>query len=161
MFCFCIISCLFKVHCFWIMRTMTKPARHPTKTQMSTRTTCQRICVIIWRTCPRTAASRRSMNLPHRLSMMTGWDPFLSHKRRSRFLNAGLMIFSPHCSTVDEAVWRYNIAYCNKADVIISITIWAKDIAITLPMRAALYLRVSSTRQDEHDVSIPDQKKQG
>lgn len=27
--------------------------------------------------------------------------------------------------------------------------------------RAALYLRVSTTRQAEHDVSIPDQRKQG
>ncbi|HKM55556.1 MAG TPA: recombinase family protein, partial [Isosphaeraceae bacterium] len=29
------------------------------------------------------------------------------------------------------------------------------------PLRAALYLRVSTTRQAEHDVSIPDQRKQG
>ena len=28
-------------------------------------------------------------------------------------------------------------------------------------LRAALYLRVSTTRQAEHDVSIPDQKRQG
>ena len=28
-------------------------------------------------------------------------------------------------------------------------------------LRAALYLRVSTTRQAEHDVSIPDQRKQG
>ena len=27
--------------------------------------------------------------------------------------------------------------------------------------RAALYLRVSTARQAEHDVSIPDQKRQG
>lgn len=27
--------------------------------------------------------------------------------------------------------------------------------------RAALYLRVSTTRQAEHDVSIPDQRNQG
>ncbi|MHC5308027.1 recombinase family protein [Bartonella sp. LJL80] len=32
---------------------------------------------------------------------------------------------------------------------------------MTLSVRAALYLRVSTTRQAEHDVSIPDQKKQG
>jgi site-specific DNA recombinase len=31
---------------------------------------------------------------------------------------------------------------------------------MTLPLRAALYLRVSSARQAEHDVSIPDQKRQ-
>ena len=31
----------------------------------------------------------------------------------------------------------------------------------TLPLRAALYLRVSTVRQAEHDVSIPDQRKQG
>ncbi|MDP3745618.1 MAG: recombinase family protein [Phenylobacterium sp.] len=30
-----------------------------------------------------------------------------------------------------------------------------------LPLRAALYLRVSTARQAEHDVSIPDQKRQG
>ena len=30
-----------------------------------------------------------------------------------------------------------------------------------LPVRAALYLRVSTARQAEHDVSIPDQKRQG
>ena len=28
-------------------------------------------------------------------------------------------------------------------------------------LRAALYLRVSTTRQTEHDVSIPDQRRQG
>ena len=28
-------------------------------------------------------------------------------------------------------------------------------------LRAALYLRVSAARQAEHDVSIPDQKRQG
>ncbi len=28
-------------------------------------------------------------------------------------------------------------------------------------LRAALYLRVSTARQAEHDVSIPDQKRQG
>ncbi|MGH7076318.1 MAG: recombinase family protein [Stellaceae bacterium] len=33
--------------------------------------------------------------------------------------------------------------------------------ASTIPLRAALYLRVSTARQDEHDVSIPDQKRQG
>ena len=33
--------------------------------------------------------------------------------------------------------------------------------ASTIPMRAALYLRVSTPRQAEHDVSIPDQKRQG
>ena len=32
---------------------------------------------------------------------------------------------------------------------------------MTVPLRAALYLRVSTARQAEHDVSIPDQKKQG
>jgi site-specific DNA recombinase len=31
----------------------------------------------------------------------------------------------------------------------------------TAPQRAALYLRVSTARQAEHDVSIPDQKRQG
>ncbi len=31
----------------------------------------------------------------------------------------------------------------------------------TIPLRAALYLRVSTARQAEHDVSIPDQKRQG
>ncbi|MCW8309326.1 recombinase family protein [Acidiphilium sp. PA] len=30
-----------------------------------------------------------------------------------------------------------------------------------IPLRAALYLRVSTARQAEHDVSIPDQRKQG
>jgi hypothetical protein len=30
-----------------------------------------------------------------------------------------------------------------------------------LPLRAALYLRVSAARQAEHDVSIPDQRRQG
>ncbi len=34
-------------------------------------------------------------------------------------------------------------------------------IAMTVPLRAALYLRVSTARQAEHDVSIPDQKRQG
>ena len=33
--------------------------------------------------------------------------------------------------------------------------------APALPLRAALYLRVSTARQAEHDVSIPDQKRQG
>ena len=32
---------------------------------------------------------------------------------------------------------------------------------MTVPLRAALYLRVSPARQAEHDVSIPDQKRQG
>jgi hypothetical protein len=32
---------------------------------------------------------------------------------------------------------------------------------MTTPLRAALYLRVSTARQAEHDVSIPDQKRQG
>src|SRR5262245_65432134 len=32
---------------------------------------------------------------------------------------------------------------------------------MTVPPRAALYLRVSTARQAEHDVSIPDQRKQG
>jgi DNA invertase Pin-like site-specific DNA recombinase len=32
---------------------------------------------------------------------------------------------------------------------------------MTMPLRAALYLRVSTARQAEHDVSIPDQKRQG
>jgi DNA invertase Pin-like site-specific DNA recombinase len=32
---------------------------------------------------------------------------------------------------------------------------------MTVPSRAALYLRVSTARQAEHDVSIPDQKRQG
>ena len=32
---------------------------------------------------------------------------------------------------------------------------------MTLPLRAALYLRVSTARQAEHDVSILDQKRQG
>ncbi len=32
---------------------------------------------------------------------------------------------------------------------------------MTLPLRAALYLRVSTARHAEHDVSIPDQKRQG
>jgi DNA invertase Pin-like site-specific DNA recombinase len=31
---------------------------------------------------------------------------------------------------------------------------------MTAPLRAALYLRVSTARQAEHDVSIPDQKRQ-
>ena len=31
----------------------------------------------------------------------------------------------------------------------------------TVPLRAALYLRVSTVRQAEHDVSIPDQRRQG
>lgn len=30
-----------------------------------------------------------------------------------------------------------------------------------VPLRAALYLHVSTARQAEHDVSIPDQKRQG
>jgi hypothetical protein len=34
-------------------------------------------------------------------------------------------------------------------------------IAVTVPLRAALYLRVTTARQAEHDVSIPDQKRQG
>ena len=33
--------------------------------------------------------------------------------------------------------------------------------ASTIPLRVALYLRVSTARQAEHDVSIPDQKRQG
>jgi len=33
--------------------------------------------------------------------------------------------------------------------------------APAIPLRAALYLRVSTARQAEHDVSIPDQKRQG
>jgi DNA invertase Pin-like site-specific DNA recombinase len=32
---------------------------------------------------------------------------------------------------------------------------------MTIPLRAALYLRVSTARQAEHDVSIPDQRRQG
>ncbi|MDE2462951.1 MAG: recombinase family protein, partial [Alphaproteobacteria bacterium] len=32
---------------------------------------------------------------------------------------------------------------------------------MTVPLRAALYLRVSTARQAEHDVSIPDQKREG
>lgn len=32
---------------------------------------------------------------------------------------------------------------------------------MTAPLRAALYLRVSTVRQAEHDVSIPDQRRQG
>jgi Site-specific recombinases, DNA invertase Pin homologs len=32
---------------------------------------------------------------------------------------------------------------------------------MTVPLRAALYLRVSTARQAEHDVSIPDQREQG
>ena len=32
---------------------------------------------------------------------------------------------------------------------------------MTMPLRAALYLRVSTARQAEHDVSFPDQKRQG
>ena len=32
---------------------------------------------------------------------------------------------------------------------------------MTVPLRAALYLRVSTARRPEHDVSIPDQKRQG
>ena len=32
---------------------------------------------------------------------------------------------------------------------------------MTVLLRAALYLRVSTARQAEHDVSIPDQKRQG
>ena len=30
----------------------------------------------------------------------------------------------------------------------------------TVPLRAALYLRVSTARQAEHDVTIPDQQRQ-
>ncbi len=33
-------------------------------------------------------------------------------------------------------------------------------IVMTVLLRAALYLRVSTARQAEHDVSIPDQRKQ-
>lgn len=32
---------------------------------------------------------------------------------------------------------------------------------MTMPLRAALYLRVSTARQAEHDVSIPDQRAAG
>lgn len=32
---------------------------------------------------------------------------------------------------------------------------------MTTPLRAALHLRVSTARQAEHGVSIPDQKRQG
>ncbi len=32
--------------------------------------------------------------------------------------------------------------------------------ASTIPLRAALYPRVSTARQGEHDVSIPDQRRQ-
>jgi hypothetical protein len=32
---------------------------------------------------------------------------------------------------------------------------------MTVPLRAALYLRVPTARQAEHDVSIPDQKRRG
>jgi hypothetical protein len=32
---------------------------------------------------------------------------------------------------------------------------------MTVPLRAALYSRVSTARQAEHDVSIPGQKRQG
>lgn len=32
---------------------------------------------------------------------------------------------------------------------------------MTVAQRAALYLRVSTARQAEHDVSIPDQRRQG
>lgn len=32
---------------------------------------------------------------------------------------------------------------------------------MTVPLRAALYLRVSTARQADHDASIPDQRKQG
>jgi site-specific DNA recombinase len=32
---------------------------------------------------------------------------------------------------------------------------------MTVPLRAGLYLRVSTARQAEHDVSIPDQKRHG
>lgn len=31
----------------------------------------------------------------------------------------------------------------------------------SIAQRAALYLRVSTARQAEHDISIPDQRKQG
>jgi len=33
--------------------------------------------------------------------------------------------------------------------------------ASTIPLRAALYLQVSTARQAKHDVLIPDQKRQG
>ena len=33
--------------------------------------------------------------------------------------------------------------------------------ASTIPLRTALYLRVSTARQAEYDVSFPDQRKQG
>ena len=32
---------------------------------------------------------------------------------------------------------------------------------MSVPLRAAVYLRVSTARQAEHDVSISDQKRQG
>jgi site-specific DNA recombinase len=32
---------------------------------------------------------------------------------------------------------------------------------MTVPLRTALYLRVSTARQAEHDVSIPDRRRQG
>jgi site-specific DNA recombinase len=32
---------------------------------------------------------------------------------------------------------------------------------MTVPLRAALYLRVSTARPAEHDASIPDQERQG
>ena len=32
---------------------------------------------------------------------------------------------------------------------------------MTVPLRAALYLRVSTARQAEHDISIPDHRRQG
>jgi site-specific DNA recombinase len=35
------------------------------------------------------------------------------------------------------------------------------EIAMTTPARAALYLRVSTGRQAEGDLSIPDQRRQG
>ena len=34
-------------------------------------------------------------------------------------------------------------------------------VASVVPLRAALYLRVSTARQAEHDISIPDQRRQG
>src|SRR5258705_1998838 len=37
---------------------------------------------------------------------------------------------------------------------------FALEIAMTMPVRAALYLRVSTGRQAENDLSIPDQRRQ-
>src|SRR5438128_4680949 len=37
---------------------------------------------------------------------------------------------------------------------------FALEIAMTAPVRAALYLRVSTGRQAENDLSIPDQRRQ-